>query len=669
MPFPAPSHVKDASEFSAKDLEKLEEFIIDNVKSINSKLSSFRSSKLPEYVRLYKGTPKSEEANFPWPGAANLIIQLIGTFCDELLSRVMAIYMYDPLWTVHTSGDTSEQTGEELRKILEKFLMDEAYDPASLDMYRVEQAFFNSAIKYGTGIVEFPWEYDVEQEYKHLSGGEDEDSKVEFKFNDVVKRDGPHPRLVPLNKFGIDPSIPTLADASFFYTVETLSYWDVENLKDRSALYSSVDEDILDELLHSPDRDGVDEMQEEIDRELSLGQGEEHKGMKQYDFYNCYIKYSKGRRKYSILAKYNHKIKKVLFSIFNFYPKNLFPVEDVKLAYDDESYFGTGYAQMLKTYQKELSQNSNWRTNNRNFAMMGIFRVDPGSKLSSVLQMYPGVMVPAKDGEIERIQAGADVGNNDASDQFIMACAKERAGVDPAIGGTGGGLVNNKRGIYSASGTSMVLIQQNNRNNLRMSDMRTAHTRIAIKLMDMYAAFGIGDKLRKYGSQSETLKAAFMAYLNATLGFRLRPTTASANKELDRQNDILLAGALERHYAASAQMIQALSQPGMPPALAKYYTDVLTAGTSIYRTICGNFNHPDMNKLVPKYEGAAPQQGPQQGAGVPNGQPGGANPQPSANPGLIPTGGVQGSSAPDTIIMKLLKNYYRVSMMIVSGAL
>ena len=645
MPFPAPSHVKDAPEFSKEDLTRLEEFIEENVKSINSKLESFRSSKLPEYVRLYKGKPKSEEANFPWPGAANLIIQLIGTFCDELLSRVMAIYMYDPLWTVHTSGDTSEQTAEDLRKILEKFLMDEAYDPASLDMYRVEQAFFNSAIKYGTGIMEFPWEYDVEQEYQYLSGGDSEEAEVQFKFKDVI---GPHPRLVPLNKFGIDPAISNLADADFFYTIETLSYWQVEDLKNRSALFASVDEKILDELLDSPDRDGKDQMQTELDKELSLGLGNEHKGSREYDFYNCYIKFSVGKRKYSILAKYNHRIKKVLFSIFNFYPGNIFPVEDVKLSNDDESYFGTGYAQMLKAYQKELSQNSNWRTNNRNFAMMGILRVDPGSKLSSVLQMYPGVMVPAREGEIERIQAGADVGYNDAPDQFIMACAKERAGVDPAIGGTGGGLVNNKRGIYSASGTSMVLIQQNNRNNLRMSDMRSAHTRIAIKLMDMYSNFGIGERLRRYGTQAENLKAALSAYASKTLGFRLRPTTASANKELDRQNDILLAGALERHYASSAQMIQALAQPNMPPALAKYYTDVLTAGTAIYRTICGNFNHPDMNKLVPKFDpapqqGAANPQGPQQ-VGAENGQPGGVSAQPGFNPGTIPTGGVQGSA-------------------------
>lgn len=654
MPFPAPTLITKAVSpqgeklFSPEELHRFEEYIKENVKSINSKLENFRSNKLPEYVRLYKGKPKNAEAEFPWPGAANLIIQLIGTFCDELLSRVMAIYLYDPLWTIHISGDNADQSGVDQQKMLEKFMMDEAYDPKSLNTYPVEQAFFGSAIKYGVGIMEFPWEYVVEQIYKYQAGGASEGQDVSYSFEDIVIRDGPHPKLVPLNKFGIDPSIPNLADADFFYTIDTLSYWEVEKLKDRSVLYDSLGDEEIKKLLSSPDRQESSDMQREIQDALTLGSGESDKGGKEYDFYNCYIKYKIGKKTYSIIAKYHHKTEKVLFSIFNFYPSNDFPVEDCKLAQDEESYFVPGFAQMLKTYQKELSQNSNWRTNNRNFAMMGILRVDPGSKLSTVLQMYPGVMVPAKDGEVELLKAGTDVATNPADDQLIMACAKERAGVDPAIGGTGGGLVNNKRGIYSASGTSMVLIQQNNRNNLRMSDMRSAHIRIGIKIMDMFSTFGIGERLKRYGSRSSILKDALQSYLNKTLGFRLRPTTASNNKELDRQNDILLAGALERHYAGAAQMIQALGQPNMPPALSKYYTDVLTAGTAIYRTIVGNFNHPDLDKLVPKFDPkllqtGQPQGGPPQGQGAPNGQPREASSQTGPNQGTIPTGGVQAS--------------------------
>src|SRR5208337_3400414 len=104
--------------------------------------------------------------------------------------------------------------------------------------------------------------------------------------------------------------------------------------------------------------------------------------------------------------------------------------------------------------------------------MLGAWRIDPESKLSSMLDVFPGVGIPARAGELEWIKTGVDVGYNDAPDQFDMAIAKERTGVDPASGGTGGGIVNQKRGIYSAAGTSMVMMQQNSRNSLRMGDMR-----------------------------------------------------------------------------------------------------------------------------------------------------------------------------------------------------
>ena len=645
MPFPAPVKVKagdSISGFTKEDVKDLHDFIKYNVKSISSKLESFRTEKLPEYVRLYKGIPKDKETNFPWPGAANLVIQLIGTFCDELLARTLGgMYLYDPLFSISLSGDAPDKTGEEMKRVLEKFLMDEAYDPASLDFYRFESAFYNSGIKYGTGIGEFPWEYSVERNYVHLDGGESKESKVNYEFHDVTKHDGPKPRLVPLNKFGIDPRIPILGDADFFYTEETLNYWQVKDLYHTDALMEGEEEQLM-KILASPDSTEPKMMQQEIQNELKLNFSDstEH-GSAEWTFCKCYIRYRKGNQTFSLFAKYHQKTETVLYSVYNFYPKNMIPVEDTKLSYDDETYFGTGYAQMLRAYQKELSQNSNWRTNNRNFAMLGIFRIEPDSKLSSILQLYPGVMIPAKDGNIERIQGGADVGYNDAPDQFIMSCAKERAGVDPATGGTGGGIVNPKRGIYSASGTAAVMMQQNNRNNLRMSDMRSAHVRIAIKLTQMYASFGIGDRLKKYGDNSDSLKKALEAYKTGSLGFRLRPTTASNNKEMERQNDVLLANTLSRFYQENAQMIQALVQPNMPPQLKQWYNDALLGNVALMKDILRNFNRDDVNRIIPDISAILKSMaggGGQGGAGT------GAGPEVQSSQGLIPAGGLSSSS-------------------------
>src|SRR6185437_16073357 len=159
-----------------------------------------------------------------------------------------------------------------------------------------------------------------------------------------------------------------------------------------------------------------------------------------------------------------------LGTIFNIYPNNMCPFEDAKLAYDDDNYFGFGFCEMLWAYQEEISKMHNWRRNAKDFAMTGIGRINKNSKLSSIVQLFPGLLIPADEGEIEPLQFGTQslvVGTDE--EQLALALAKERSGVDPAIGGAGGGIVNAKRGIYSAQGTAIEMQQQNNRNNLRMN--------------------------------------------------------------------------------------------------------------------------------------------------------------------------------------------------------
>jgi hypothetical protein len=191
----------------------------------------------------------------------------------------------------------------------------------------------------------------------------------------------------------------------------------------------------------------------------------------------------------------------------------------------------------------------------------------------------------------------------------------------------------------------MMLIQQNNRNNLRMSDMRSAHVRIAIKLMQMYANIGIGDKLKKYGERALLLKKAFEAYKSGAIGFRLRPTTASNNKELERQNDILLQGALSRFIQENAQILQALQAQQLPPALREFYTDALLGNAALFKDVLRNFNRDDTSRLMPDMTSIVKKLQPQTPPEAGNGNAGnqGAGAEAGTAQGTIPTGGVQGT--------------------------
>jgi hypothetical protein len=274
--------------------------------------------------------------------------------------------------------------------------------------------------------------------------------------------------------------------------------------------------------------------------------------------------------------------------------------------------------------------------------MLGAWRIDPESKLSSMLDVFPGVGIPARKDELEYIKTGADVGYSDGPDQFHMAIAKERTGVDPASGGTVGGIVNPKRGIYSANGTSMVMMQANNRNNLRTGDMRFAHVKLGGKWLTMYSTFGIGEKLKKYNKKAEKLVKALQMYKEGTLGLRLRATTASLNKALDQQNDILMSDRLDRYYASQAQIIQALQMQGISEPMKEYYFDMLLATKSTMYVVLKNFGKdntdtilPDVTKIIKAF------QTPQAGGAVNGNQAGGgSNPVSQVPSGIMGQGGV-----------------------------
>lgn len=622
MPYTPPILLKPDT-FDKDEYADIVEFIQEKVDHLDRRLATFRSETLPNYVRLYKGRPKKQVADWPWEGASNVVIPLVGTYSDELLARITGgIWMYDPLWVADLAGDTPSQDGEELKETYQKFLQDMAYDPEELDLYRVEQGMFLSASRCGTGVIHFPWEYQKEVEMVYIQGGLDGKSDPQGNPSEFVAKDGPHPELIPLNRWGFDPSCPNLANMKCFYHIQPLDYWDVKNLRGKSQYYKQED---IDALLQSPDAAQEDEMEQVFNEPKKIENSSVTTGAARWYIHHVCFNWSRNGRTYSFFARYHKRTRKVLFITFNNYTKNMKPYEDAKLAYDEESYLGTGFAEMIETFQREISNNVNWRTNNRNYAMLGVWRVSPESKLSSILDFFPGVAVPAREGEIELIKPGTDVGYNDGPDQFMMACSKERAGIDPAIGGTGGGIVNPKRGIYSAAGTSMTLGQQNNRNSLRTGDMRGAHVKIGAKLGMMYSNIGIGDRLSRYGSNAENLKRALEMVRVGTLGLRIRPTTAAMNKELERQNDILLSDRLERYYQQQAQMIEALLNGQAPPPMKEYFAQAIVAGRVMMQALLRNFNKGNVDAYLPQVKGligqilSAQQPGPgagaQQGAG------------------------------------------------------
>jgi hypothetical protein len=512
---------KDASEDMWRYVEETTEFW-------KNKFKPFFENKLPEFARIYKGTPLNETKNTPWPNAANNVIQVVGTHSDQLLSRVMSIYMVDPVWQAKVFGELPDS--EEQKNLFEGFMSDMALSSDELDLYRTEEVWFSGAIRNGTNIIKFPWEYNVEHELVNAAGV-DYTIGNKPQFTEKVLRDGPKPTNIPLNKFLNDNTKQKLDDSEFKCHIVTLTKKELEARKE-SGIY---DTKKIDEIIKQPDRSQRDVLQLYLEQTQGLDNGSVSVlSNAEYDLYECWIKYWHNGNKYSLVCIHHPLTKTRLIAFYNFYPGNLEPFEDAKLAYDDEQWLGYGFAEMLQGYQEEITTAHNQRTDAGSLNNTTAFRVNKNSKLRSILTFYPGVLVPADKDEIERLDTSNQHANDTTSETLTNAYAKERSGIDPAIGGTGGGVVNSKRGIYSSQGTFAVLQQQNNRTSLRTSDMRASHARLGQKLAIMYSHFGIGTKLSKFGDNAATLTKAFANIKSGKLGMSMRAATASINKEMEK---------------------------------------------------------------------------------------------------------------------------------------
>ncbi len=582
-------------EFGSDAEKEMWTYVRNNVEYWLARTRNFRETTLKKYARLYKGTPLNEVKNTPWPNAANNVIQVIATATDQLLSRVMGIYMTDPLWAFKICGELKDQDTEEQRQILEEFMQDQAISSAELDLYRAEQVWFSSTIRNGSGILEFPWQYLVEQEMVSMEGvGGNNISN----FKDFIRRDGPKPETVPMNKFVTDMNFSRLEDSNFKFKIVSLSKFQLEERKELSVYDSAK----IDKILAStPDRTGPDILQQHMLSTQGINEDVPAAGQcgAQWDLIECWYHYWHNGKKYSLVAHLHIKSQTDLLAFYNYYPENIVPYEDARLAYDDDQWLGYGFAEMLCGYQDEISVGHNQRTDAGTLNNTTAFRINKNSKLHSTLTFYPGILIPADADEIERLDTANQYAVDSSQEQLTNAYCKERSGIDPAIGGTGGGVVNPKRGIYSSQGTFAVLQQQNNRNSLRTSDMRSAHTRAGVKLLKMYTHFGIGSKLGQYGDKAELLKQAFENVKNNKLGIMMRPASASVNKEMEKQNDILMAGILEKYYLGNAQIIQGMTSGQMPPDLVKYYTDVMKATASWMKHTLRNFGYDDISRLIP----------------------------------------------------------------------
>jgi hypothetical protein len=620
-------------------------------------LDNRHKHKVPEWRRLASGKPREENKSWPFENCSNLVHPIIGESTDELAARVLQlIWAISPIiyyrYFTHGVDAAAAHHNTQKARLLESFIDYVAYEPNELDLYRVENLWFHDSTDIGTAWVCVVPEKRVEA----VHVGYDDGGKRN-KFEESTLYEGPKVLNLRDEDVLYDPDANTPEESSFLARKCSPNRRDLHE-RVFKGLYKKSE---VEKILGKPDRYGPGEVRKRENQRKGVVATED-RILAEWDIWECYFYWYVGKKKYRLISWYHKETKTMLNQVFNFIPENQIPLVRTRLSLGEHGMNGRGFADMGSYFQDEISTAKNQRNDATTWMMLGLNRLSPQNRnIDKNMSVFPGATLPFGAGEFEHIPVG-DVSAGQlsmANEQAMIQQARERFGVGPPVGGTGAGTTN-KKGQFGSMGTMAVLQESNSRNNHRTSDFRHSHVKLIGLLTDMYGAMGLGRKGSLFGLDDKLLDEALSDFLERKVRIPIRAATASANKEVTKQNELLLNQALDGYVKAQSSAIQALENAALPPYYKKWLKETAIGKVHLMQQIIRDFQLSDSpEEYAPNIEFPEEQNGPQEKPQQPQldprlaamaaavRQPGGV-PVPGGKPNVPPALPGLGGPAPGT---------------------
>jgi len=516
-----------------------------------------------ECLKMYYGVPKMESRNIPIPNAPNIEVTIGAIAADTIYAQAVdLIFNTSPLITTRPKPKYKNDT-ETVKdaKAMQIFINHIASSNETNLRDSVESSVLDD-IQLGTGVIYTPYVQKTKKTKtaKILSAGP---RFYSVPTEDVIVPGGSKENIQELSLFGM----------RFYYTLQELvdsakvNNWNIEGIQP----------------LHAKDkvrtaREMLGRQHESLNRRGTL-----------IDVIKGYAYFDIDGDGYDedLFFVWNHSGRSLMY--INYSPEDTRPVE--KMVYQKQShlFYGLGVLQMLMPYEEKLSDIHNFATLN---ILLANSRLFIGSEaLDETMQIWPGkyIQVPDASKDFRALQM-ADVYNSIWQDQMItMQLANQRIGISET--GTGNNIPSRTPGI-----TMMTAMQQVNRrftpafDSMRLcvaASLRQACYRYQERLLsgDQRAIETIIDVLG-YEDGTRVITVLKNSKFDEHLDIELTASSASVNREADRQNSIMLTNILSQYYQRTIELIMLSVNPQTPPEIAGIAKKIATsAGEIIDRTI------------------------------------------------------------------------------------
>lgn len=574
---------------------KLSQYIVDELYTHYAERSDYVADLL-RWQRDYWAKPTTEEATFPFRGAATIIVPLNAISVEAVHSRNMTTRFALPHLV---SAHAVSKEWSEAAPAFERF-----FNRELVDVMKVRRSFndcYLEAEKFGTMVGKVGYEKLVRTSLREIGGVEQE--------VDVVLRDGAQFDPVPLARFLMpftarDPQTAPWCGEEHSETPYNVMMYESGGQFRPGTIIDGPDWE------HDPAQVSV--LHDWINRTMNLSsplQGNQFERAqeelenttamwpKRIDWQEIWLPWDvdgSGRLK-EIVVHFHYESRTFMSIRYN-------PYADLRRPYRLGQYFpvehrwhGIGICKMNEQFQKEITVQHRQRIDNATIANMRMFKVNKLSGYGPKEPIFPGKMWFLDDmTHVDSMQLGEIYPSSFSNEQATLIYQQQRIGVNEM------NLGMPQAGTPGTATSDLARIQEGNKKTDFIYNNFTEFTEeIITDTADIIQQYGPRQVAYFENADGGDLVRKFLtipgSYIRDGLLIKLKPSTQQQNEILDRQNWIQLAPLIQQYYEG---MLQLAMQGGNQQLEQTILLKGMSAATEALRQILETYDVRNIDRLI-----------------------------------------------------------------------
>jgi hypothetical protein len=574
-----------------------------------------------EAEKYYDAIPDVEKKNFPFKDASNLVAPIVAIHTEAIFARIInTIFSVDPLWVARAMNkdfvDIAVPTQQYLHW-LQKY---------RIKLYERIAPGLKQVVKIGTGTLVLGWERQTKKILHYDKAG-----KV-VGPSEVSMYTGPMVNFIRAQDL-ITPSDAgtDIQEARWAAHRRYPTWWELKARAARKEYYNV--DDIKSFMEKQPEK--IEEFRK---KQFGVDLGSTMPELGTYETFVWWGDYDANGDGIAEQCRfvYHRKSETVLDATYNYLLDGRRPFIPLRYMFREGAYHGEGIAWQVGNLQRAYSTQINQAIDNSSVANTKMFKGKKGA-VKEEEEIWPGKLWML--GRLDDL-ASMDMGDINpsvlAALGYIKDLAQLRSGVSDYNLGQESAIVGHRA---TATSTLALIQEGNKRFDLTIRDIRHSFSELAMQVLLLEQQYGSDtiDFFQPGGSKMEQYTVP-KQYARLGLGLDVSASSASINREVEKQNNLALFNLVLSYYERLTEVSGILAKPEIPSGIKDFVVKLVEKSGKLLERVLQSYAVPDPETFAVNVEDlrAAAEQGSALGGGEDGGPP------VEGGPGGVPAGGRAG---------------------------